>query len=487
MKVIGASLLVFYCYLLPLFAAGGENPLQKNESSKLQEAITFLSDYLKIDSETGNERPSGEFLAAYCASSGLEVEVFSDDVNKYNFSASIFPLILRKPNVILLNHIDVVPAGHDHGWKNPPYSGNVDEEMIWGRGAVDCKGLAAMQLMAMLAFKEEVGQTDLPFNITMLSVSNEETGGNLGAKWVLDNYRTYLNPVLVLGEGGSGLQDVLQSDPHRNVYAVSVAEKSNLWLQLELEQESNGHAATPGITYANKTIVEGLNRINQRKLKPVFNPASKLMFRELGMIEGGLRGFVLRHINWDIFAPMVRKYFKKDPLYNALVTNSITITNIQNPPGPPNTVSSRALVTLDCRLLPGTDPPQFIRKLRKLIDEPDIKINVLNQGPDPAVTLPGFYFYQLKRAIKAFDEEAEVVPILFPASTDNSYFRAAGIPTYGIMPSVLSREILRGVHGVNERLPVEALNSGIIIFHNFLQFLAETYPKKGLSGLETRN
>lgn len=445
------------------------NDSSRVEPIEISETAMLLSQYLKIPSVTGEEINAGKFLAEYCAVKGLQMDYFSTKKDSYNFAASLYPLSLGKPNIVLIHHIDVVSGGNSKLWKNGPFSGKIEDGYIWGRGALDAKGLGIMQLAALLEIQKKADSVEYPFNVTLLCVSGEETGGKKGTAIIMKYFLEYLNPVVVFGEGGSGLEGAVSSDPDQIVYGISVAEKKSLWLKLELQQITYGHGATPAPEYANKSMIEALNRINNRKLRLEFDRSNRIMFRKFGKVEGGIRGFFISNINWAILAPFVKSYVKKHPLYKALVTNTITFTNIFSPPGPPNKISNSASAVLDCRLLPGTSKKAFLRYLTNLIDDPNIKIHVINESAGGGFTKPDIFYDQMESAIKFHDPEAEVVPILFPATTDNSYFRKYDIPTYGLIPAVLSKGLIANIHSVNEKISLEILESGVAVYTTFLE------------------
>lgn len=468
-----------YKMLLPFLLIIGVRPMLFSSSHdslytriESDETALLLSQYLQIPSVSGNELEAGQFLAAYCAENGLVVDYLTVEEDSYNFAASLYPLTLGKPNIVLLNHIDVVPAGDKKLWTYDPFGGTIADGYIWGRGALDAKGLGIMQLMALLSMKDRADTVELPFNVTLLCVSGEETGGSKGAAIIVEYFLRYLNPVVVFGEGGSGLMGVLPAKPNVGLYGISVAEKRPLWIALELQQITFGHGATPAPQYANKSMIEALNRVNNRKLRLEFDKSNRLMFRKYGKAVGGVNGFFISNIHWSILSPFVKSFLNKNPLYKSLVTNTITFTNLYNPPGPPNKIANSANAVLDCRLLPGTSKKAFLRYLTNLIDNPDITIKVLNKESIPGgFSKPNIFFDAMEEAITALDPSAEVVPILFPATTDNSYFRKYDIPTYGLIPAVISQEMVASIHSVDEKISLEALYEGIAIYSNFLNIV----------------
>lgn len=489
LKNIFAIVLIFSSYLALSFPVD-TTTINGYEGfhPRLKEAVTLLSDYIKFPSVTGHEIEAGIYFKEYCRKQGLHITTFSEDTGAFNFTASLYPLSLGKPNIVLMHHIDVVEAGDPTYWAKAPFSGEVIKKEVWGRGAIDAKGLGVMQLYALLDMKSKFPGKDLPFNITLLCVSNEESGGTKGAKLVVDYYLKYLNPSVVLGEGGSGFTGVISSNMNAPVFGVSIAEKSSLWLKLDLKYDTYGHGATPAINYANKEMIQSLSNLNNRKFYLKFNKANRMMMRELGKAEGGIRGFFISRSNWSILNPFVKKYIKRDPLLTSLFTNTITVTQLYNPPGPPNSIPSMATAMLDCRLLPDVKKNLFLWQVKKLINEPKIEITVINESPMAEETKPDDFYEYLKSSIKDYYPNSYVVPVLFPATTDNSYFREQKIPTYGLVPSILSIEIVGTVHSTNERISFEALDSGINIYSSFLEKSMSYKEKKfKLPSLEKKN
>jgi carboxypeptidase PM20D1 len=470
----------FFGFLLCI--AFGQQVLAKTShtldslDSQRTESIRLLSALIKIQSTSGREGAVGRYIAAYCKQAGLQVQMFSEADSSYNFAASLFPLSAGKPNVVLLNHLDVVAAADTLAWTVPPFSGLVTDSCVWGRGALDMKGMAVMQLMALKAQLESNPST-LPYNVTMLCVSGEETGGTTGAEIVTKKYLDILKPIVVYGEGGSGLTGAVPGKPNLTMYTVSVAEKSNMWLQLQLKFRGHGHGAAAPINYPNRDMIKALNKLADVESNIKFIKTTKRMFKQFGKIIGGFNGFVLSHADWWIFRPALRKLLRTEPNLKSLLTNTATLTHLSNPPGPVNQIAQEATALLDCRLLPGTNRKKFLRDVKYGLFEPRFKITILNENPESeesSVTAAGYL--ALKEACEAVDQGAAVIPILFPGSTDNNYFRAKGINVYGLTPIHTSRALLETIHGADERIPLTELARGI----HFYKALIESLMKKDL-------
>ena len=431
-----------------------------------QEMEYLLSDYIKIESESGNEIEAGLFLSEVCESRGLHVRRFTEENDSYNFAASIYPLESGKPNIILLNHLDVVSHGHDEEWTFPPYSGVIEDSMVWGRGAIDNKGMAVMQLEAITEILAMSQDGHLPFNVTLLSVSSEEVGGEKGAGLVCDSFLQELNPILVLGEGGSGISGIVTSKPGQVVYGVSVAHKRGLWLRLKLDMHTSGHGSVPPKEYVNKVMIASLARLSKRRPGIRIKNCSEQMFRSLGNLENGLKGFVLRHPG--LFKPLISPALRKEEMISAMVSNTITLTNMSNPPASVNVISQSAEAILDCRLLPETDTQEFLQMISSTLNDERIRIEIIHETVKAGCTNKPALFNELSSAIRSVDPNAGVVPILFPAFNDNNYFRSKGISVFGIMPAHMEKEMIEGIHNVNERIAIKSLYHGRDIYREFL-------------------
>ena len=454
------------------FAQPNSNPKPLADSIWLRQFSSFLA----IRSFSGQEYSAGHFLQQMGQTTGLETACLNCTDTSINIAISLYPLTDRKPNLIFLSHLDVVPALDSAEWRFHPFSGTQTDTDFVSRGALDAKGLTFMHLMALCRFKDSL-TGELPFNITVLAVCGEESGGFRGAKVLVEQFMDLLIPWAVYGEGGSGVQKVVPSHPEQTVFGVSVAEKVNLWLRLDLKFNSFGHGAAPPSSYVNKDMLKALTKLGQIEGRIEFHPTTKRMFRQLGQMEGGFKGWIIKHLHWRIFRPVVRRMLRDEPVFAALLQNTAVLTNIFNPPGPPNQISTRATAFLDCRLLPETKIKKFIRVIKYGLIEPRFKVSIINQCPEADESSPKLPEYTcFASALEETFPGSRSMPILFPASSDNNYFRQFGIPTYGITPVLLSRQGLESIHGPNESLSIAGLQSGAEVFYRFLQKIKGQKP-----------
>lgn len=442
------------------------------ESDSIPYPARLLSQYVRHQSLTGNERMAGLYFSTIARQKGFHVDILTDEPASFNFTASLYPLESGKPNIVFLNHIDVVPAGGNGEYTYPPFSGIIADGMVWGRGTIDNKGMGVMQLLGMEYFLEKAGESNLPFNVTMLSVSGEETGGETGARIIVDKFLERLNPVVVYGEGGSGVPGVLHRHPDHELFGISVAFKRSLWLELSLKMNTSGHGAVPPSSYVVKDKIQALQKLSDRNRRIRFSESTRNMFYELGRIEGGLRGLALRNLRF--FRPLVVPAMKREEIIFSLITNTVTITGINTPESPPNQIPQEITAVLDCRLLPETDTDAFIDKIKRLMVNENVEIRIIKEGLNTLPTRTDEFYDYMKEAIHHVYPGSGVIPILAPASNDNNYFRQKGIPVYGILPVFMPVHLLETIHNIDERIPIDNLKKGIEVYRELINILIET-------------
>ena len=471
-------LITMLCFVPVLFlhAQPAENKSEDVLAESFSEAAITLSKYVAIPSETGNENLAAYFLRDLCHKKGLDIETITDTIGSVNFAASIYPLSSKKPNIVFLNHIDVVSANDSANWTYPPYSGKIADGKVWGRGSFDNKGLAIAQLFAIEKFVGPATESSLPYNITLLSVSGEETGGFTGSAIAARGFQERFTPAVVIGEGGSGIDDVKFLPPGKTFFGISVAEKGFIWLKMSCKIKTDGHASIAGNDYAIKRLVDALHKLSSKKQPIHILPQTKQMFKRIGKNTGGLKGFAIKHINSPVFKPFLRHQLRKNPALELIMCNNITISNIEVANSFPNQSPQEAYAMLDCRYLPNNHPDEIIAEVKKIINDSIIHISIERKGSPQYETIPESFYDELKEAIVKTFPNSVVSPILFPASSDNSYYRASGCPVYGLNPMIVSTGQIQAIHNYNEYIDLDDIENGINVFENFLESVQKSGP-----------
>lgn len=454
--------------LIILFLPWGAARAQDTPAHDSVESISkLLAEYVKYPSITGNENVAGEYLVNLCRERGLDIRIFSESKDSYNFAASLYPLESAKPNIIFLNHMDVVKVGDPEGWKYPPFSGAIVEDTVWGRGTIDMKGVAVMQLTAITHFIAMARSADLPYNVTFLSVSGEEEYGSKGAGIISETYFDELHAEVIIGEGGAGLPADPSGDQDQNLFLISTCDKRALWLNLRVEYPHSGHGSVTPLDYANKIMVEALGNVTAHKEKVQFSPLTRSMLKSYSQVETGIKRFVLKRP--VLFKPLIVSSLRKDPLLLSTVSNTITLTKFYGQDNDLNQIPQEIIVGMDCRLLPETSTEEFIQSLEKITGTEEIEISVIKETVHAPPTEPDRYFSHIETSLNEVYGSSGAIPILFPATTDNNYFRSKGIPVYGFIPFILDEDLLKTIHNYNERIPVSALEMGAEVYTHFLE------------------
>lgn len=417
------------------------------------EAAQILSDYIKIDTTDppGNEKRAAEFLAGILRKEGLEPEVLSYNEHRANLVCRIRTKSSEKP-LLLLSHMDVVGAVAQD-WLIPPFSGLIKDGYVWGRGTVDCKGMGVMELMALVLLKRS-GVT-LKRDIIMLANADEEAGGESGAQWVVENHWDKVAAGFVLNEGGMGIQNMFG----RNMMLPCFGEKGPLWLKLKAKGES-GHGSMPTDKNPNNKLVAALARIARHETRFTLLPEMKRMLLEAGKGMQFPVPLLMPVLVNRMFLNLLRGRLKKMKKINALLRNTISITNLKSG-FKENVIPSESEAVLDCRLLPGQDKDAFLDELKQVIDDPDIETEVV-QFHQPSLSPSDDRFMEvIKKVIARNHPGVPFYPIIGAGFTDSRFFREKGALAYGFIPCLFTQEEVDSMHGINEKISLKCLEDGI--------------------------
>lgn len=430
-----------------------------------------LSEYIQKSSVSGTEKLAGDWIKGICQQNGLFIQNMGSADGNYNFAASIRNLDKSLPNIIFLNHIDVVPVGDISKWIYPPFDGEIADGEVWGRGAFDNKGAAVVQLASVIqAARSFEKQKDLPFNVTFLAVSCEETQCDGGVKYVIENYLKELNPAVVIGEGPPGLKGIIEADTTLPLFGISIAHKRAFWLKLELEVPTSGHGSTTPLSYANKDMVLALNNVVSEGQPVVYNNINTQLLKDLGKAEKGLKASALKHPHTykSVLIPKLRER----PEVFSLLSNTITLTSLKSETNIVNLIPGKTTALLDCRLLPETNRDEFLNDLKKRLKNDAIKITVVNEMPPMQPSSDTTIYYRsLEKAITKQYPQSYVMPMMMPNFNDVGIFRSKGITCYSSFPILLDLDHMKHIHNYNESIPVAPLEKGKETYDDFISEL----------------
>lgn len=440
--------LILLAFLLVLLRPVSAVP--SSGASRLSEAAGWLQQYLRIDTSNppGNEGKGVAFLAGLLQKEGIPSRVLTSPRGRANLYARLSSPRSGGRAVLLLHHIDVVPAGA--GWTVPPFAGQVREGYLWGRGALDDKSLGIVQLAAMLELKR--GQAVLERDVVLLAVADEESGGGEGTAWLLARHPDLFRGVEgVIGEGGRS-----QVTPAGKLlwWGVEVAQKRPLWLEVSTAGRG-GHGSGLNPDSANHQLIQGLARLLAPPPRWRVSPPARTYSKALAPHQNAHWRRVFSNID-AIVTETGPKEFLMPGMANLFI-DTVQATVLRGGERI-NVIPGRAWARLDIRLLPDTDSAAFLAEVKRRLG-PGFTVKVLVTSP-PAAPSPtsGRLYGALESAL---GREAPVVPAFIPGFTDSRFFRERGIPAYGVSPFKLGPADSRGIHGPDERIPLAEIDRGV--------------------------
>ncbi len=426
---------------------------QPDFSAAAREATGLLQAYLRVDTSNppGNERLAADFLYGILQAEGIESEVFDLGKGRANVLARLAGVGRRRP-LILLNHLDVVPADATR-WSAPPFGGEIRNGFVWGRGATDMKGTAICQLMTMLLLKRMSARLDR--DVIFLGTADEEAGQDSGVRAMIADDRPRLRDAeFVLTEGAG----IAVEDGRTQSWNVDVTEKSVLWLLLSASGRA-GHASIPEPEGAVARIVRAAARILDFEPPVRLIPSVAAYFRQLARTASSPLAAALANPEEALANPAQRRLLLEDPFRNACLRSTISITGLSGS-DKTNVHPGRATATLDCRLLPGDDPAAFRAKLAEIVGDPAVSFQVLEESRATSSPTNTELFRSIERARDRFEPGAPILTPPLTSTTDATYLREIGMVVYGFEPFRLGPEDDHS-HGDDERLSLENLRFGL--------------------------
>lgn len=450
----------------------------------LQQATKSLQQYLRIDTSNppGDVRDAVRFLIGVLRAAKIDHDVFIADESsgKLNVLARLKGSGQGKP-LLLINHIDVVPVKRDT-WQVDPFGGIVRDGFIWGRGALDMKGMGIAELMALMLLKQQ--GVPLARDVLWLAVCDEEIGGTMGAKWMVEHHYDRLNPEFVIDEGGGGSQGLFTSD-QRIVFAPSVSEKQIIWLKLTAHG-IGGHGSIPPPAALPRSGTLGLEgrgvAVSDAPgggTMPQYDNAVEILTQALSRLMA-VRANLEDAGDHPIVSLMRQKLgtLASNRYTNAMTKHTVTLTSFQAGVGQPpkvNVIPSEATATLDCRLLPGVSVSEFLAKVTSALADGRVAVEILYQPVEPVTTSSHetVLFHTIEQVAKEFFPDAVIVPQLLPGGTDSRFFRMKGAIAYGFEPLILTPQELDLIHGHNERIAVTQFHQMIKILYEVVRRVAQ--------------
>lgn len=413
--------------------------------------VQLCSDLIRIDtSPSGDgERAAAEFVAAELSGLGLAPQLLEHLPRRASVVARIEGTDPVRPALLVQMHLDVV-AADAAAWSVPPFSGEVRDGQVWGRGAVDMKDMVAMVLTALRV--KLAGGWRPARDIVIALLADEEKGGLEGAGWLVNTHPDLFEGCSEsIGEAGGFSHEICDG---RRAYFVQIAEKGITWLRLTAHgQGGHGSLIHPGNPIAR--LAEALLRV-QGYVPPHYPIESTQTVvtaaREWAGEQDPIVALEALGALGRLFLPTLRNTYSMTRIS----------AGVQH-----NVVPFRAEASIDGRYVPGYES-ELLAGIRELVGDL-VEVEVVQRGPAVQTRFDGAVPDAIRAAIGKEDPGAAIVPACLPIGTDGKHFDRLGIRNFGFIPLRLPAgyDFASMFHGVDERVPVSSLTTGVRILENF--------------------
>jgi acetylornithine deacetylase/succinyl-diaminopimelate desuccinylase-like protein len=430
-----------------------------NQLTAQDEVVGLCRDLIRIDTTNPGdhsgpgERVAAEHVAGLLAEVGLDPQVFESRPKRASVVARIKGADENRPALLIHGHLDVVPANADD-WRHDPFSGDLADDCVWGRGAVDMKDMDAM-ILAVVRQRLREGRKPAR-DVVLALTADEEAGGTWGAKYLVDNHADLFEGVTeAVGEVG-GFSTTLAG---QRLYLLQTAEKGIAWMRLTARGTA-GHGSMVQPDNAVTALAEAVARIGRHEWPTRLIPS----VREF--LEGACTtlGVDFDHNNpgasiGDI-GPVAR-------MIGATLKNTINPTGLRAG-YKVNVIPQTASAEIDGRFLPGYEE-EFYEELDKLLG-PSVTREFIHSDIALETTADGDLYEAMTSSLLAEDPEAKVVPYCLSGGTDAKWFSRLGMRCFGFTPLRLPSGIdFSGMfHGIDERVPEDSLRFGTSVLDGFL-------------------
>lgn len=446
---------LFVATLMSAIGTVSVSAQQPSDIAKLQtEAVQRTREYLRINTTNppGNEAETMKWFARILKEEGIPFDTASSAPGRGNIWARLKGTG-SQPALVLLHHMDVVPADPKY-WATDPNGAVTKDSVIFGRGALDTKTLGIVELEAFLSLHRSKAPLDR--DVIFMATADEEAGGNFGAGWVVKNHpEAFKGAGILLNEGGDGTVDAEGGMQ----FEIEVTQKTPYWIKLT-SVGTPGHGSSPPPASAVNRLIRALDRLQTYEFAPRIVPAVATYFKTIAPTVP---------TKWkDEFADPQKLIADRNTLMElqierpgsaGLLRNTCSITMLQAS-NKINVIPPEAEAQIDCRLLPDQDRDAFLREFTAVINDPSIKVETII-GFSPAVSSTDNVLYKsIVDVIHKNYPKASIAPAVSTGFTDSHWFRDLGIASYGWAPFMIPEAEEGGVHGNNERISIENIRKG---------------------------
>ncbi|MFE5035824.1 M20/M25/M40 family metallo-hydrolase [Streptomyces sp. NPDC056683] len=430
------------------------------DQQALDEVVRFTSELIRIDTSNFGggdcrERPAAEYAAERLAEAGLEPILLERTAGRTNVVTRIEGTDPAADALLVHGHLDVVPA-QAADWRVDPFSGEIRDGVVWGRGAVDMKNMDAMILAVVRAWAREGVRPRR--DIVVAFTADEEASAEDGSGFLADHHPELFEGCTE-GVGESGAF-TFHDGSGRHLYPVAAGERGTAWLKLTARGRA-GHGSKVNTENAVTRLAAAVTRIGEHRWPLRLTPTVSAALTELAVLYGIEPDLTQVDLLLDKLGPAAR-------LVESTVRNSANPT-MMNAGYKVNVIPGEAVAFVDGRYLYGTED-EFRATLDRLTG-PDVDWEFHHREVALQAPLDSPTYARMRAAVEEFAPDGHVVPYCMSGGTDAKQFSRLGITGYGFAPLELPEDLDYQAlfHGVDERVPVEALHFGVRVLDRFLR------------------
>src|SRR5712691_2978740 len=444
-----------------------EQPPKADLAKLADEAAEWLAGLIRLNTANppGNELAAARYLAAILEKEGIQAEVLESAPGRGVVIARLRASVVPDPSraLLLLGHLDVVGAQKEK-WSVDPFGAVVKQGYLYGRGAIDDKGMVIANLAVLVALKR--GGVRLDRDVIFLAEGDEEEGGEFGINFVINKHWDKIAAGFAINEGGR----VTLKDGKVQYVAIQASEKLPLNVTV-IATGPSGHGSLPRKDNALVHLAAAVAKLGVYEAPAKPTTVVRRYFEQLAKIEDPETAKWMRALEQpERTEHAARVLSEASPMWNSMLRDSIAPTMLRAGIRP-NVVPSEARATLNIRLLPGDLISELMAELTKLVDDQQIRFEVepaLRQ-PAPPSSIDSELYHTIERASAAVFPEAVVLPFLSTGATDSAQLRLRNVQAYGLLPFPMADEDDRRMHADDERIPLEAFRKGIEFLYRVVE------------------
>jgi acetylornithine deacetylase/succinyl-diaminopimelate desuccinylase-like protein len=446
--------------------------LEADRSSVEEETIAHLQALISFDTTNppGDELQLAEYLVRVLERDGIETKVLEPRRDRAQVVARLNGNGTKRP-VMLLAHMDVVGVEREK-WSCDPFAGIVRDGYVYGRGAIDDKGMLSANLMAMLLLKRNVVDRggELDRDVLFVATCDEESGGEDGMQWIVANHPEVLDAEFAINEGGR--TRIIEGG--KRYLAIQTSEKISHQVSVTARGPA-GHAAIPLEGNAVFELGTALAKLREYREPVTLTPTTSRFFGDLASVwpvrevADAMRGITSQDTGESDASA---KVLARIPVFNAVVRNGISPVGLLGGVAG-NVIPAEVKAMLNVRTIPGHSIDDVVDRIAGVVDDPAITVAIESRGKEaPASDPDSEMFRAISNAAKAIDPAIAVVPYLSTGGTDSAHLRRFGINAYGILPFPMVQSDEERMHGHDERVPVESLHFGVRLIYEAIHSVA---------------